>query len=173
METDRGSLPFALVHGEPLVAAAAWAVGEAGIFLVDLGTGWEAVVDAGTPFVLHDALCPMTPPAFLASCVEHAAASSTVTVGVRPVTDTFRERHDGVLGATADRSSPLQVVSPIVLPAGVVAALDGLPTTDFAELVTALAERFPVETLEAPESARRVTDEADLPILEALTRSDD
>jgi hypothetical protein len=29
----RGSLPFALVHGESLVAAASWAVGDAGIQL--------------------------------------------------------------------------------------------------------------------------------------------
>ena len=116
METHRGSLPFALVHGEPLVAAAAWAMGEAGVFLVDLGTGWEAVVDAGTPFVLHDALCPLTPPTFLAACVERAAGSATVTVGVRPVTDTVKELHDGQVGATHDRADLLQVVSPVVLP---------------------------------------------------------
>ena len=47
----------------------------------------------------------------------------------------------------------------MVLPAAVVAALDGLPTTDFAALVAALAERFPVETLEAPAEARRVADD--------------
>ena len=56
-----------------------------------------------------------------------------------------------------------------MLPAAVVAALDGVPTTDFAALVAALAERFPVETLEAPAEARRVADEADLRVLEALT----
>ena len=169
MESDRGSLPFALVHGEPLVAAAAWAMGEAGILLVDLGTGWEAVVDAGTPFVLHDALCPLTPPAFLAECLAHASERSAVTVGVRPVTDTVKERHDGMLGATVDRATLLQVVSPVVLPVAVVAALDGSPSLDFAALVAELATRFPVETLEAPAEARRVADEADLRVLEALT----
>ena len=56
-----------------------------------------------------------------------------------------------------------------MLPVSVVAALDGVPSTDFAELVTHLAERFPVETLEAPAQARRVADEADLRVLEALT----
>ena len=56
-----------------------------------------------------------------------------------------------------------------MLPAAVVAALDGVPTTDFAALVAALAERFPVETLEAPAEARRVADDADLRVLEALT----
>ncbi|MDX6372764.1 MAG: hypothetical protein QOD98_1752 [Nocardioidaceae bacterium] len=169
VETGRGSLPFALVHGEPLVAAAAWALGEAGVFLVDLGTGWDALMDSGAPFVLHDALCPLTPPTFLAECVAHAAASSAVTVGVRPVTDTVKELHDGRVGDTVDRTTLLQVVSPVVLPAAVVAALDGVPTTDFAALVAELATRFPVETLEAPAEARRVADEDDLRVLEALT----
>jgi len=169
VETERGSLPFALVHGEPLVAAAAWAMGEAGVFLVDLGTGWEAIVDAGTPFVLHDALCPLTPPEFIVACVTHAAARSVVTVGVRPVTDTVKEVHDGVLGATHDRAELLQVVSPVVLPASVVAALDGVPITDFAALVAELATRFPVETLEAPAGARRVAEQNDVRVLEALT----
>ncbi|WP_028650321.1 2-C-methyl-D-erythritol 4-phosphate cytidylyltransferase [Nocardioides halotolerans] len=169
LETGRGSLPFALVHGEPLVAAAAWATGEAGIQLVDLGTEWPYLVDAGVPFVLHDPLCPLTPPAFLAACVAHAAGRSVVTAGVRPVTDTVKALHDDRVGATHDRADLLQVVSPVVLPATVVAALDGLPTTELAALVAVLAERFPVETLEAPAEARRVADESDLRVLEALT----
>jgi len=169
VETDRGSLPFALVHGEPLVAAAAWAMGEAGVHLVDLGTGWAAIEDAGTSYVLHDALCPLTPPTFLAECVAHAEESSAVTVGVRPVTDTVKELDGDRVGATVDRTTLLQVVSPVVLPAGVVAALDGLPSLDFPELVATLAERFPVETLEAPAEARRVHDQDDLRVLEALT----
>jgi 2-C-methyl-D-erythritol 4-phosphate cytidylyltransferase len=169
VEADRGSLPFALVHGESLVATAAWALGEAGVFVVDLGTGWEAVTDAGVPFVLHDALCPMTPPEFLVACVEHALERSAVTVGIRPVTDTVKELREGLVGDTVDRTALLQVVSPVVLPPAVVAALDGVPPGDFAELVAALAERFPVETLEAPAQARRVADEADLRVLEALT----
>jgi 2-C-methyl-D-erythritol 4-phosphate cytidylyltransferase len=169
IETDRGHLPFALVHGEPLVAAAAWAMGEAGVHLVDLGTSWETITDAGTPFVLHDALCPLTPPAFLDKCVTNAAKTSAVTVGVRPVTDTVKELHDDVVGHTHDRGELLQVVSPVVLPAGVVAALDGVATTDFADLVAGLATRFPVETLEAPAEARRIADDSDLRVLEALT----
>ena len=169
VETDRGSLPFSLVHGEPLVAAAAWAMGEAGVHLVDLVTSWEAIVETEAPFVLHDALCPLTPPAFLAACVNRAEESAAVTVGVRPVTDTVKELHDSHIGATHDRAELIQVVSPVVLPAGVVAALDGLPTTDFVTLVAELATRFPVETLEAPAEARRVADESDLRVLEALT----
>jgi 2-C-methyl-D-erythritol 4-phosphate cytidylyltransferase len=169
VETGRGSLPFALVHGEALVAAAVWALGEAGVFVVDLGTSWAAVTDADVPFVLHDPLCPLTPPKFIAECVAHATERSAVTVGVRPVTDTVKELHDGRLGATLDRAALLQVVSPMVLPVAVVAALDGVPTTDFAALVAELAARFPVETLEAPAEARRVADESGLRVLEALT----
>jgi 2-C-methyl-D-erythritol 4-phosphate cytidylyltransferase len=169
VEADRGSLPFALVHGEPLVAAAAWAMGEAGVHLVDLGTDWEALVAEELPYVLHDSLCPLTPPGFLIACVEHAQARSAVVVGVRPVTDTVKERHQGLVGETVDRTALLQVVSPIVLPPAVVAALDGVPSGDFAELVAALGERFPVVTLEAPATARRVSEVADVRVLEALT----
>jgi 2-C-methyl-D-erythritol 4-phosphate cytidylyltransferase len=157
------------VHGEPLVAAAAWALGEAGVTLVDIGTGWEALAEADAPFVLHDALCPLTPPGFLAECVARASDRSAVTVGVRPVTDTVKQLHEDRLGDTVDRAELLQVVSPVVLPAAVVGALDGLPTTDFADLVADLARRFPVETLQAPAEARRVAGEADLRVLEALT----
>ncbi len=139
------------------------------MFVTDLGTSWSAVTDAGVPFVLHDALCPLTPPAFVAECVRHADERSAVTVGVRPVTDTVKAFRDGRVGDTVDRTGLLQVVSPVVLPAGVVAALDGVPSYDFVDLVAALAERFPVVTLEAPAEARRVADEDDLRVLEALT----
>ena len=169
VDTGRGSLPFALVHGEPLVAAAAWAMGEAGVHLVDLGTSWQAITEAEMPFVLHDPLCPLTPSGFIATCVNRAVARGAVVVGVRPVTDTVKEYAEGRVGATVDRSALVQVVSPVVLPAAVVAALDGVPTSDFAALVAELAERFPVETLEAPAEARRVADEDDLRVLEALT----
>ena len=36
VDEDRGSLPYRLIHGEALVAAAAWAMGEAGVDLVDI-----------------------------------------------------------------------------------------------------------------------------------------
>jgi 2-C-methyl-D-erythritol 4-phosphate cytidylyltransferase len=173
VESDRGSLPFALVHGEPLVAAAAWAMGEAGVHLVDLGTDWQDVVEAGVPFVVHDSLCPLTPPAFLVECVAHAVQRSAVTVGVRPVTDTVKQLDGQQVGDTVDRADLLQVVSPVVLPAAVVAALDGRLSTDFVALVADLATRFPVETLQAPAGARRVADESDLRVLEALGGSSD
>lgn len=181
LEAGRGSLPFTLVHGEPLVACAAWALGEAGVEVVDLGTTWEALVDDGRPVVLHDALCPLTPPDFLAACVEQAEEHGAVVVGVRPVTDTVKalvatpdgdepgDEPGDELGETVDRAGLRQVVSPVVLPPAVVAALDALPTTDLPRLATELAQRFPVVVREAPAEARRVTGPDDVRLLEALT----
>jgi 2-C-methyl-D-erythritol 4-phosphate cytidylyltransferase len=170
VEQERGSLPFALIHGEALVACASWALGDAGVLAVDLGTEWAGLVDSGEPFVLHDALCPMTPASFIAACVREAAETDTVVVGVRPVTDTVKRLEDGVVGDTVDRAGLLAVASPVVLPGSVVAALDELPSRDFAELVDALRRRFPVTFREAPAEAARVRTRDDVRLLEALTR---
>ena len=124
LEQDRGSLPYALIHGEALIACAVWSLGESGVTPVDLGTEWEGLVDGGEPFVVHDSLCPMTPPSFITECLVRAVDSDTVVVGVRPVTDTVKVVREGVVGETVDRSALLSVASPIVLPARVVAALD-------------------------------------------------
>ncbi|GAB3249108.1 2-C-methyl-D-erythritol 4-phosphate cytidylyltransferase [Nocardioides dilutus] len=155
------------MHGEPLVACAAWALGEAGVTLVDAGTPWSSLVASGEPVVLHDPLCPLTPPEFIATCV--AACSDAVVVAVRPVTDTVKVVADGYAGSTIDRDGLVQVVSPVVLPPDLVAALPGLPSTHLPELVARLAELHPVVTIEAPPAARRVTGPDDLPLLEALT----
>lgn len=169
LEADRGALPFALIHGEPLVAAAAWALGEAGVTLVDATVTWDGLARADEPLVLHDALCPMTPPDFIAACLARAVAADGVVVGVRPVTDTVKEIVDGMIGDTLDRDALVAVASPIALPASVVAALDGLPSVDPVALVGALRERFEVELVEAPPAGRRVGSLDDVLLLEALT----
>lgn len=171
MDEDRGHLPYALIHGEALVAAAAWALGEAGVTPVDTGTPWRAIAEAGEPFVLHDPLCPMTPPDFIAACVERAVEHDCVVVGVRPVTDTVKVVEDGIVGETLDRDGLVAVASPVVLPPAVLAVMDGPPATDFVELVAALRSRVPVELVEAPPSARRVASEDDVRLLEELTRT--
>ena len=169
VEEGRGSLPFALIHGEALVATAAWALGESGVTPVDVGTNWAGVQASGEPFVLHDSLCPMTPPRFIADCLARSVASGAVVVGVRPVTDTVKVLEEGLLGDTVDRSGLVTVCSPVVLPADVVAALDRTPDLDFAVLVEMLAERFTVERVEAPAEARRVVSDDDVALLAALT----
>jgi 2-C-methyl-D-erythritol 4-phosphate cytidylyltransferase len=166
----RGSLPFALLHNEPLVALAAWALGEAGVELLDFTAEWPDVVSRELPLAVHDPLCPTTPVDFLRAAVVEAASSGAVVVGVRPVTDTVKESSDeGVVGATVDRSGLVAVVSPVVLPATVVAALDAWPDLDDVPvLVEWLRERFPVTFLAAPPEARRIADESDVRMLEAL-----
>ena len=172
IEQERGSLPFQLIHGEALVTCAVWALGDSGVTPIDLGTEWAGLVDGGEPFVLHDSLCPMTPAPFIARCVRRAVALDVVVVGVRPVTDTVKQVSEGVVGETVDRDGLRAIVSPVVLPARVVAALDALPSLDFATLVAALEERFEVDYVEAPPEARRVASEDDVALLAALTTPD-
>lgn len=172
----RGSLPFALLHGESLVAVASWALGEAGVELLDFTAVWGDVLARESALVIHDPLCPGTPVAFLAETVRVAAEGTAVVVGVRPVTDTVATiDEDGVLGRTVDRSELKAVASPVVIPAAVLATLPDLPAAeDLADLVTTLVAALGedrVVFLEAPPAARRVDDESDLRLLEALSRT--
>jgi 2-C-methyl-D-erythritol 4-phosphate cytidylyltransferase len=169
VDEDRGHLPYALIHGEALVAAAAWALGEAGVTPVDAGTTWAGIAAAEEPFVLHDPLCPMTPPDFIAACVARSLERGAVVVGVRPVTDTVKVVAGGLVGETLDRDRLVAVASPVVLPPTVVAALERPPGHDLVALVAELRRRYPVELVEAPPAARRVGSEDDVRILEALT----
>jgi 2-C-methyl-D-erythritol 4-phosphate cytidylyltransferase len=181
LDEGRGSLPFALVHGEALVTCATWALSEAQVLPVDARTTVEGLMDGLTdgltdgelPLVLHDALCPMTPPEFIAACVRRAVEADVVVAGVRPVTDTVKVVADDVLGETVDRDDLVRVVSPVVVPAGRVAASGDMlvdPAVGLAALVEALREGGPVELVEAPPQAMRVSGVDDLRVLEALTR---
>ena len=174
LDEDRGNLPYVLIHGEALVACAAWALGEAGVDLVDATVSWQGIVESGEDLVLHDALCPMTPPAFLAACLEQARASGRPVVGTRPVTDTVKVVTAGatgpVVGATLDREALVAVASPLVLPATVLATLAERPSSDLARSVADLtAAGHAVDTLEAPPEGRRVSTPDDVRLLDALT----
>ena len=138
---------------------------------MDASVPWAALVAEGEPVVLHDALCPMTPPGFIAACVARTAQTGAVVVGVRPVTDTVKVGTDGVVGETVDRDGLLAVASPLVLPAEVAATLPKVPT-DLARTLTALvAAGHAVETVPASPEARRVTTPEAVRVLEALTDS--
>jgi 2-C-methyl-D-erythritol 4-phosphate cytidylyltransferase len=156
VDEGRGALPYRLVHGESLVACAAWALGRAGVDLVDASLQWAGVVEAGEDVVLHDALCPMTPPGFIADCLAAARATGQPVVGVD---DT---------GA---------VLSPVVLPAPAVAGwphvLPHWPSTDLAALVGLLEASYDVQRRVAPPSAARVTSDDDIAALEHLTAPED
>jgi 2-C-methyl-D-erythritol 4-phosphate cytidylyltransferase len=173
LDEGRGSLPYSLIHGEALVAAATWALTEAQVLPLDPRTSTEGVLDAELPLVLHDSLCPMTPPEFIAECVRRAVEVGVVVAGVRPVTDTVKVLHDGLVGETLDRETLARVASPVVVPEGVVAAVAALlaePGPDLADLVQALRAVTTVELLEAPPTAMRVSGPEDLRMLEALSR---
>jgi 2-C-methyl-D-erythritol 4-phosphate cytidylyltransferase len=167
----RGSLPFALVHGESLVAAASWAVGEAGVQLFDV----SVLRDSERPLLLHDPLCPLTPADFLASCVQACLDSGQTVVGFRPVTDTVKQHSpDSVgvtLGATLDRAALREVTSPVVMPAAILRQVEELDATDFPALVAHLAQLGEIKWRQAPAVARRIGSVRDLTVLEALSRS--
>jgi 2-C-methyl-D-erythritol 4-phosphate cytidylyltransferase len=165
----RGSLPFTLIHGESLVAAASWALTTAGAELFDYDVSFDAVRESGRGLVIHDPLCPLTPVDFLEEAIGEAARRGAVVVGVRPVTDTVKEYDGAVLGATVDREDLLSVTSPVVLPATVLASLDDVDTDDLADLVAGLSSRFPVRFLQAPALGRRIAGEGDLEILAGLS----
>jgi 2-C-methyl-D-erythritol 4-phosphate cytidylyltransferase len=173
LEDGRGALPFALVHGEALVACAAWAMGEAGVQLLDLGTAWGYVVDSGAALVCHDALCPMTPPEFIRACADRAGGDQVVVAGVLPVTDTVKEIVDGaegpVVGRTLDRDELVAVASPLVIPSTVLAGLPDWPSSDLSTAVADLRLVASVVLVEAPLAARRVGSEDDVRALEAIT----
>lgn len=167
--TGRGSMPFAMLDGEPLVALASFALEDSGVELVDFNVHLADVRDQHRPLVLHDPLCPLTPIAFLREALATAVADDVVVVGVQPVTDTIKTVEEGVVGGTVDREGLWAVTSPVVLPADVVAELDAWPDADdFTALVSWLRQRFEVRFLEAPALGRRVEDESSLALLEAL-----
>jgi 2-C-methyl-D-erythritol 4-phosphate cytidylyltransferase len=169
----RGSLPYALVHGESLVAAASWALTTAGVELFDFSASFAEVQEADRALVVHDPLCPLTPAGFIEAAVEECERTGAVVVGVRQVTDTVKEYDGSTVGATVDREQLLCVTSPVVLPAAVVQAVDGLDIDDLAALVGELSMRFPVRHLEAPPLGRRIVGEQDLEVLVALSRATD
>lgn len=166
--TERGSMPFALLDGEPLVVLATHALADAGVELIDFNVDLADARDEHRALVLHDPLCPMTPPEFIREALATALSEGVVVVGVHPVTDTIKAVSDGVVGATVDREGLWAVTSPVVLPPEVVADLDAWPEADFTSLVTSLRERLEVRFLEAPALGRRVEDESSLTLLEAL-----
>jgi 2-C-methyl-D-erythritol 4-phosphate cytidylyltransferase len=115
----------------------------------------------------------MAPPEFLAACVRRAVADRAVVAAALPVTDTVKElvaTSDGpVVGTTHDRDELRELASPLVIPAEIVADLDGWPPADFQAALRDLRSIHPVQLLEGPPVARRVRSTDDLAVLEALT----
>lgn len=166
---DPVALAGVLLHGEPLTAHASRALVAARVGPVAEGASWSSVVTRGLPLVVHDAACPLTPAWFISAQVDEAAVLDRVRVGVRPVTDTIKTVAAGRVGATVDRESLVEVAAPVVLPASLVASLDGWPDlADIPALVSRLRDQALVDLVEAPVLARRVEDASAVRVLEAF-----
>lgn len=166
----RGSLPYALVHGESLVASAAWSLGHAEVDLLDFTVPWSSIRTSGRALVLHDPLCPLTPSEFIEAAIARAFETATVVAGFRPVTDTIKEASDDRVGSTLDREGLVSITSPVVIPPTVIESLPEAPSLDdFAALVSTLRGLAEVTLMEAPALGRRITDQGDLALLEALS----
>src|SRR3954454_4910399 len=109
----RGSMPFALLDGEALVAVASWALEDAGVELLDFTVDWADVQAREVALVVPDQLCPRNLVDFLVSAME-AATGDRVVVGVPPVVDTVNPVDAGLLADTVDRDALVVVASPVV-----------------------------------------------------------
>lgn len=188
----RGTLPMALLHGEPLllhpirmllglrgvpvvvtadpgqVPAAREALSRAGLRVeVVAAAEWWAGRGGGAPgqVVLVDALCPLVPADFVTEVLGRAE-SDRALAAYRPVTDTVKTVVDEQIAGTLDRDALAIVVSPVVVPAAVAGEMP--PTEDFSDLVGWLRDRTGVELVKAPSMARRVGEESAVQVLEAL-----
>ncbi|MFN8193166.1 MAG: hypothetical protein U0R80_02680 [Nocardioidaceae bacterium] len=187
----RGALPFTTLHGAPLYHHALAAARHLGAdLLVDPGHGQRGAVDhdllpAGCrlltpddwwatrgagPVLLHDALCPLAPADFLTAMADRAAARPAASAAaVRPVTDTLKTVLGDQIEGTIDRDRIATVVSPLLLGAAALDALDGPPPfEDFAALVALARKLGDVELVRAPSVARRVADESSVHLLESV-----
>lgn len=187
----RGALPFTTLHGVPLYRHALAALLHlAPDLVIDPGHGQRSAVDrdelppgvrlltpdewwaqrAPGPVLLHDALCPLAPPDFLASMAARGdERPSASAAAVRPVTDTLKTVLGDQIEGTIDRDRIATVVSPLVLAEAVLSALDGPPPfEDFAAIVALARRHGPVELVRAPSVARRVADESSVHLLESV-----
>ena len=168
----RGSLPYALVHGESLVAAASWALTTAGVELFDYSVSFEAVQESGRPLVVHDPLCPLTPAGFIEEAVAESERTGAVVVGVRPGDRHVKEYDGATLGATVDRGGPrlrhLTGRAPGCRGRG--ARRSSTPTTS-PPWSPGSPSASRCVTCQAPPLGRRIVGEADLEVLVALSRA--
>jgi 2-C-methyl-D-erythritol 4-phosphate cytidylyltransferase len=125
--------------------------------------------------VLHDPGCPLLPTDTIVRCLHALGAGSPATaiIGVRPVTDTIKEVVDGSVVGTVDRAALAALAAPVVVGPGLLDPLSARfplagDLADLARVVQALATMGTVVPLEVPSSARRVSDEFDVELLECL-----
>jgi 2-C-methyl-D-erythritol 4-phosphate cytidylyltransferase len=196
----RGDLPFVPLHGVPLylhalrslVAASPEGVSvvvarehedrvraevhDAGLAasVLDGSTWWaEAGPKLRGSLLVHDPLCPLTSPQFLAEVRRTGHEHPGVSLAAfRPVTDTVKTVVDERIHGTIDREGLAALIAPVLVAApvvrGAVAAGDEPPLESFGDLLGWLRARGPVELVKGPSLARRVDDASAVNLLECV-----
>jgi 2-C-methyl-D-erythritol 4-phosphate cytidylyltransferase len=195
----RGSVPFAVLHKEPLFvhaarAAAACGVARGPVVVVvedgDVDRAEAALAAAKVaaevcadrdwapgagPVLVHDPLCPLTPPEFLRSVVAEAAGAGPPrpAMAFRPVTDTVKIADDVRIRGTVDRDTLAALSSPALLTRDLLerarAAGSGRPPLhDVTALLAWMRRHGEVELVRAPSMARRVDDESAVLVLQCV-----
>jgi hypothetical protein len=129
----------------------------------------SAAVGQVDRLLIHDPLCPLTPPEFLASIATYGDVGITA-IGVLAVTDTVKTADRSVVAGTLDRAGLGRIASPLVASGESVTLVSQNP--ELVLHVPALARRLVaagrVEFVTAPSTATRVEDESELELLECV-----
>jgi 2-C-methyl-D-erythritol 4-phosphate cytidylyltransferase len=174
------------LHGRTLVAHALEALAAVpGVEAVVVGGSDRSVAGlaadqpwrhrAASGLVLHDPGCPLLPTDTIVRCLQvlQAGSPATAIIGVRPVTDTIKEVVDGSVVGTVDRAALAALAAPVVVGHDLLDPLSARfplagDLADLAAVVQALTTMGTVVPVEVPSSARRVSDEFDVELLECL-----
>jgi 2-C-methyl-D-erythritol 4-phosphate cytidylyltransferase len=177
-----GSLALAELAGEPLLLRALSAVSAAGLDPVvvtdDLASVRPVLRDAaplvgiaelaasvgqrGT-LLVHDPLCPLTPPSMLVS-MSAMGADGAAAVAVLTMTDTVKSTVGDVVTGTIDRAAVAAVASPFVGPTELVLRAGGA-VLDLPGLVRRLWGLVSIELVTAAAQCARVSEPSELELL--------
>lgn len=128
----------------------------------------SAAVGQVDKLLVHDPLCPFTPPEFLAS-MEGYGDEGINAVGVLAVTDTVKTADGSVVTGTLDRAGLGMIASPLVAVGESIDLIVQRPeqVLDVPTLVHRLAAAGPMAFVPAPSTAARVGEPSELELLES------
>jgi 2-C-methyl-D-erythritol 4-phosphate cytidylyltransferase / 2-C-methyl-D-erythritol 2,4-cyclodiphosphate synthase len=139
--------------------------------------GLRALADAGassaTLVLVHDAARPAVDASLIAAVLD-AARQTGAAIPVLAVADTLKRLNDGLVEATVSRDALGAAQTPQAASLGILlAALDaarvrGAEPTDEAAALTAIG--VPVRAVAGDPANRKLTEDADLPVLRAILR---